>query len=239
MHLRSKTLISLTLVVVGVVSRAEASTIVYQNTTTAVGAFEFNGATLVGSDLAANIDINQLTLAAGTAGDSITSFSFTAENFSRGAVEARPTIYIWAADGAGGDPGTLLETLVLPDQTLAAGADTISVTVPSGLTVPASREIWAGIGFDNDNGASPITAAELDALGGLTFHPATVGADGPNAVFIGPGSAKTDPTVLGFGTANTANYGWTVQAAPTPEPSSFALLVLCVPAVLIFRSKGR
>lgn len=237
MNFGSKTLNLLALAIVGIVSRAEASTIVYQNTTTQVGAFEFNGAATVGSDLAANIDINELTLAAGSAGESIASLSFIAGNFNTGAVLARPTIYIWAANGAGGNPGTLLGSFVLPDQTLAAGStDTISETVPGGLTVPSNMEIWAGIGFDNANGASPITAAQLDALGGLTYHPATVGTDGPNAFFIGPGTAQTNPAVIAFGTANGANYGWTVQAtAATPEPGSLAMLVLGVPGLLIFR----
>src|SRR5580658_5097745 len=151
MHLGSRTPGLLVLAVVGIATRAEAGTIAYQNTTTAVGAFEFNGATTVGSNLAGNVDINELTLAAGSAGDSITSLSFIVDNFNNGAVEARPTMYIWAADGAGGGPGTLLGDFVLPDETLAAGTNTISYTLPDGLTVPSNMVIWAGIGFDNDN----------------------------------------------------------------------------------------
>jgi hypothetical protein len=189
-------------------------TIVYQNTTTQVGAFLFNGAATIGTDLAANIDINELTLASGSAGASITSLSFIAFNFNAAAVVARPVIYIWATDGAGGNPGTLLGKFVLADQTLAVGTNTISFTVPGGPIIPSNMQIWAGIGFDNDNGASPITAAQLNALGGLTYHPATVGTDGPNALFIPPGSALTNPAVNPFGATFGANYGWTVTAEP-------------------------
>jgi hypothetical protein len=225
MHIGSKALSVLTLATMGIASSAAAGigSVVYQNTTTQVGSFLFEGAAAVGTNLAANIDINQLTLAAGSAGLSITSLSFLAANFNAGAVEARPTIYIWAANGAGGNPGTLLGEFVLSDETLTTGINTINYTVPGGLLIPASLQIWAGIGFDNDNGASPITDAELSALGGLTYHPATVGTDGPNAVFLPPGSASSNPAVIPFGTASGANYGWTVTAALIVQPG------VCVP----------
>ena len=125
MRLKPRTFALVTLAIAGAISCAHASPIVYQNTTTQVGAFEFNGATTIGSDLAANIDLNQLTLASGSAGDSITSLSFLADNFNSVSVLARPTIYVWAANGAGGNPGTLLGTFALSNQTLAPGVDTV------------------------------------------------------------------------------------------------------------------
>jgi hypothetical protein len=73
------------------------ASIVYQDTTTQVGVF--NGAATIGSNLAANIDINLLTLATGSAGDSITSLSFLADNFNSVSVQAKSTIYVWAANG--------------------------------------------------------------------------------------------------------------------------------------------
>ena len=88
-------------------------------------------------------------------------------------------------------------------------------------------QIWAAIGFDNDNGASPITAAQLDALGGLTYHPATVGTDDAQALFISPPNfAVSNPAAFPFGAPFGANYGWTVDAvaAAVPEPASLALL---------------
>ena len=92
---------------------------------------------------------------------------------------------------------------------------------------------------------SPIefaTRAAIDALGGQTYHPATVGTDGPNAAFLPPGLALTNPPVIGFGTPNGANYGWTVQATPvqaTPEPGSLVMFVLGVPSLLIFRRRRK
>jgi hypothetical protein len=218
MHFQSKTLGLLALAIMGIGSRAAAATIVYQNTTTTVGAFEFNGAATVGTDLAANIDINLLTLAAGSAGESITSLNFIADNFNAGAIEARPTIYVWAPNGAGGNPGTLLGDFVLPNQTLAAGTDTITYVVTGLLAVPSDMEIWAGIGFDNDSGASPSSAAQLDALGGPTYHPATVGTDGPNAFFIGPGSGLTDPAVIASELRSAPITAGRSRPPPRPSP---------------------
>jgi hypothetical protein len=225
-HVRFRRLGLLAVAVTGIATRAQASAIVYQNTTNLTGTeFVFNGAATVGSDLAANIDINELALSPGSAGQFITSLSFLAANANAGAVEARPTIYIWAADGAGGIPGALLGDFALPIATLGAGIQELSFTLPgSGLLVPASMQIWAGIGFDNDNGTSPITAAELNDLGGLTYHPATVGADGADAYFLPPGASLNDPAAILFNSASGANYGWTVQAEATPEPSSLFLL---------------
>jgi hypothetical protein len=201
--------------------------IVYQNTTNPTGgSFAFNGATLTGSNLAANVDLNELTLAAGTAGEHITSLSFLAASFSTSSVEARPTMYVWAANGAGGNPGTLLGSFALPLETFAPDVQTtLSLAVPATLIVPADMQIWAGIGFDNDNGASAITAGELDSLGAFTYHPATVGTDGAQALFIPPPNfAVNNPGVIAFGASFGANYGWTVSAA-VPEPSTWALML--------------
>jgi hypothetical protein len=86
-------------------------------------------------------------------------------------------------------------------------------------------QIWAGIGFDNDNGLSAITATQLDSLGALTFHPATVGTDGATALFIAPPNfAVNNPAVSVFGSPFGANYGWTVSVVP--EPSTWAMLLI-------------
>jgi hypothetical protein len=212
----------------GGVGQAGAGTIVYQNTTNSLGGgFVFNGSTPVGSNLVANVDVNELTLQSGSAGMQITSLTLLAANFNTSAVQARPTMYIWAADGPGGAPGTLLGDFVLPTETFSSFQTTIGLTIPNNtVIVPASGQIWAGIGFDNNNGATPITAAQLNDLGAVSYHPATVGLDGPVAYFIPPTSPSNvnDPAVIVFDTNSTANYGWTVQATPVPEPATLTLL---------------
>ena len=234
-----KGLSPLALIAVGIVSNANAD-VVYQNTTNPTGSgFLFEGAATVGGNLAANIDINDLILAPGSAGEAISSLSFLAFNFNTVAVQARPTMYIWAADGAGGTPGTLLGDFVLPVTTFGAGAQqAISISTGNEPLIPGSMEIWAGIGFDNDNGVSPITASQLDAMGAHTYHPATIGTDGPDAYFLPPGESLNDPAAILFDTNSTANYGWTVQATATPEPQSAILLSTIVLGVaFVFRKR--
>jgi len=192
-----------------------AGTLAYQNTTSPTG-YEFNGAVPVGSNLSANVDINKLTLAPGFTGQAITSVSVLAYNYNPVAVEARPTIYIWAADGAGGNPGSLLGNFVQPLISMGAVSPVlISATLPgNAIVVPSNGQIWAGIGFDNGNAQSTITAALLNNLGAATFGPANVGTDGANTCFLPPGGATlANPTVITFVTNSTANYGWTVQTA--------------------------
>ena len=93
------------------------------------------------------------------------------------------------------------------------------------MIAPGNLTIWAGIGFDNDDGATPITAAQLNALGGSAYHPATVGTDGPQAYYIGPYASLSDPTIIACGTTFGENYGWNVQASvqsrlqPRPPPA--------------------
>lgn len=203
--------------------------VVYQNTTNPIGVdWHFNGTQQVGSNLAANIDINELTLAPGSSGMQITSLSFLAYNSGTNTVMARPTMYIWEANGAEGKPGTLLGDFVLPIATFDHGANTdLSFSVPNdALIIPGNMTIWAGIGYDNDDGATSITAAQLNALGGRAYHPATVGTDGPQAYFIGPASVSSDPAVTAFGTDFEANYGWKVQASAVPEPGSLLMLLI-------------
>src|ERR1700685_3936368 len=118
-HTNFNCLAILALAITGIVPSVDAAT-VYQNTTNPFGGgFLFNGATVAGQDLAANIDIDELTLAPPSSGESITSLSVIGTNFNTVAVDARPTLYLWAADGAGGLPSTLLGVFALPLTTFA------------------------------------------------------------------------------------------------------------------------
>lgn len=208
---------------------AHAAT-VYQNTTTSTGFVTlFNGAASVGGDLATNIDLNHLTLASGSAGMDITSLSFIDFNNNNVSVSARPVFYIYADNGSGGLPGTLLATYDLPLQTLSADAEqTLTFNTTSPLIVPSDGAIWAGIGFDNDLGASGITATQLNNLGGPNYFPATIGTAGAQAYFTAPGGATNNPTVSPYDATNGGDYGWTITASPTtaatPEPSSILML---------------
>lgn len=216
----------LTTCVFGAHLGARADTVIYQDTTNPTGTGTvFQGAT--NPAVGTNIDLNQLTMAPGSAGLSITSLSFLAFNDNSTSVQARPVMYVWADNGAG-QPGTLLGTFDLADTTLGAFAQTsVTYNVGGGLIVPSNGVIWAGLAFDNDGGASSITNAQLNALGGLNYSPATIGTAPTVGYFLGPGGATSNPST----TPNdilTPIFGWTVTASPvtaaTPEPSSILML---------------
>ena len=135
-------------------------------------------------------------------------------------------MYLWAGDGTGGLPGSLLGQFDLPLTTFAAGTETVSVsTAGSGVTVPSGLVLWAGLGYDNGNGASAITAAQLDVLGGPSFFPATVGTAAVNCYFVPPGSVLTNPAVIVCNTTSSEDYGWTVSAGPLPTSVAWAQAV--------------
>jgi hypothetical protein len=221
-----------------------ASSVLYDNTTTPVSGYAFLGATDVNGDLTTNIAINEVTVAAGTAGDQITSLEFQAvysSNITGVFVSARPVWSFWAADGPGGDPGTLLaqffsSRLVTFVATPACdcGGVVFDYNVSTPLLVPANGQIWVGLSFDNDYGASSITAAQLNNLGGVTFDPATVGKDSLEAFYVAPGAPLTDPTITQFAVGNQGNFGWSIVGSPAPatapEPRTFGMMLLGVPA---------
>src|ERR1035438_8188970 len=100
---------------------AAALTVIFQNTANPTGTgFSFNGAMTVGNNLIANVDINKLTFASGSSGKLISQLTLLAYSYNTVAVEAQPTLYLWATDGASGNPGTLLGSFVLPLTSFAA-----------------------------------------------------------------------------------------------------------------------
>jgi hypothetical protein len=217
--------------------------VLYQNTTNPTGgSIVFGGTAQFRDLLSTNVDINELTLAPGSTGLTIDSISFRAYNFNPVAVEVSTLVSIWEGDGPGGGPGSNVQMFGIENSQLAAESETIvTFTEPGrGLIVPDVMNFWFGVSFNNANGQSPITAAELNQLGALTYHPSTVGTDGPQAYFGPPGTFLPDPVVEPLGSAFGANFGWTIDGGiPTPEPASFVLLLIGTPAVAILQIRRR
>jgi hypothetical protein len=227
------------LIVIGLITvnltNAHAGTIVYDNTTTApISNISFNGATIVGANLIANMDADDIIVDASFAGHALTALTFLAFNPNTTAVTARPTFFLWAADGVGGNPGTFLEQYVLPVTTFAPGISLPLIVSDSSesVLIPSTGRFWAGVVFDDNNGTTGITPTQLDLLGGQVFNPPTVGtSDGLVAVFQPPalGPPNVDnPQVIPFQFGNNppVNYGWRFEAqAVVPEPSSLVLFL--------------
>lgn len=226
------------IVLTGGLSRAA---ILYQNVnldddplyiTQPVAGFLFGNPTNVSGDTMTNIDVNEVTMAPGSAGDQVTSLSFLIYNGNSAIPNLRLLLYVWAADGTSGNPGTLLGQFILappyingPEQ----GLLTYNVTTP--LIVPANGILWLGAGLDNDNGASTVTNTELENIGGLTFNPPSFGTDPLDASYISPGTPLTNPTLNDLATGYQGDFGWVVDGnqVAAPEPGTLGLMLFGVP----------
>jgi hypothetical protein len=207
-----------------------------------VAAFLFGSATDISGDTITNILVNQLTLTPGSAGDQITSLSFLLYSDDTDVADTRLLLYVWAPDGTSGNPGTLLgQFIIAPPYIAGPGESTLTYNVITPLIVPASGIIWVGAALDNDNGASSITDAQLDNIGGLTFDPPTVGTAPLDASYISPGTALTDPSLNFLTGGSQGDFGWTVTGdqAPAPEPGTLGMMLLGVPAgVFVWRRRS-
>ena len=208
---------------------AAAQTVVYDNTETAPVNYYvlFNGPVTYGSNTQANMDADHLALAPGSAGRSITTFVFEAYNPDVASTTARASVFFWADDGPGGNPGTYLTGLVLPVTTFTGMSVTPLTSVITGLTVPADGSLWAGIVYDDNNGTTGATPTQIGDLGGTVYDPPTVGSSGPGADFAYNQyyAGVNNPAIIpfDFGGQPPVNYGWRLTAA-VPEPSTVASL---------------
>ena len=127
--------------------------------------------------------------------------------FRIAAVTARPFLRFWNADGAGGGPGTYfspggapLDVTFGPTQLSPLGPNYLGVTLGAkSFQIPASEKLWVGIGFDDANGATGATPAQLRNLGFSLFDPPTVGSSADAMLLTNtPGSflGVNDPAVF-------------------------------------------
>lgn len=149
---------------------------------------------------------------------SITSFTFSVANFNTVAVSARARVRFYAADGAGGTPGTVITGFSFNPISFAASSVNTFTGNVAAFVLPAA--FWAGITFDNNTGGTGATAAQLNNLGQGIFDPPVVGSSGNIAFqttgagsFLANNPAGSTFNFTGLG-APIANFGW--EFIPTP-----------------------
>ena len=210
---------------------AGAQTTVYSNTTNFLGSgYAPAGATsATGSTL---MDADDLTLIPGSAGLTVSGFSFSLANFNTVAVTAAPTVSFYSTSASGG-PGTLLFAAQFNPLGPGAGSVGIYSYNPTGaglFTLPAGT-LWAGMSFSVSTGTA--TLAQLNNFGQGLFDAPTVGSstdgffetDNPSTTTSNPvGSFYPSP----FGGSPVANFGWSIRttAPPVPEASTTVSLGL-------------
>lgn len=191
----------------------------YSNLTNFLGqGFVNGGATLQGANTITRLVADDITPTGANAGASITQFTFSVANFNSVAVTVRPRVRFWFADGAAGAPGTYYN---LPGPVgfsfnpiaVNPGVVLLTATLTPNLFSMPGVPFWAGLTFDDNNGTTGATAAQLDGLGQGIFAPPTVGSS--NDVFFATTAAGNffnlaNPAgALGnLGGNPVANFGW-------------------------------
>ncbi|HXH60407.1 MAG TPA: PEP-CTERM sorting domain-containing protein [Fimbriimonadaceae bacterium] len=219
------------------VASAFAQTTVYDSTVGITGvAFAIGGATVVGSNTITSLAADDVTMTNLGSGMDIVAMQFAVANFDSVDVTFRPKVRMWLNDGALGAPGTYYNNPTAVDYTfspitVAAGfINVLGASIPAGLMTIPSGTIWVGIQFDNNNGTTGATAANLNNLGVVINSP-TVGSSA-DEIFASDTPASdlfnvANPSGLigDFGGVPKADLVWRFDAqAPVPEPASMVVL---------------
>ena len=202
-----------------------AQNVVYSNVNNFSGQGFINGGATSTAATGGTLLIADDITVVGGAGQSVTGFTFSVANFDAASVSARPRVRFWAADGAGGGPGTLLSGFSFNPITFTAGnTGLFNATIAAGqVVIPANGKFWAGIFFDGSG--TTATVAQINNLGQGVFDPPTLGSSansywisstpGSNLVNNPAGSLQTFST-------GTANFAWSFTVIP--EPGTWAMI---------------
>jgi hypothetical protein len=221
-------------VLVTAAAKSPGQVIVYDNTTnSSTNAFQNGGATDLSGDTITRYVADDITPLTGFAGRSITQFRLSVANLNTAAVTARPRVKFYLPDGTGSAPGTSFAMLNFPPATFNASSISLIVSgtlTPGVLVIPSSFSFfWAGVVFDDNNGSTGATQAQLNLLGQGLFNPPTVGSSVD--IFFN-GSTAGVPGDMPSGSLQNfqpggppANFGWQFQVAAVPEPGPLVMLL--------------
>ena len=177
------------------------------------------GATLQGTNTITKLLADDITPTGANAGSDVVQFKFTVVNFNTVPVSFRPRVRFWLADGPGGAPGTYYSVPAAVGYTFnpvtlnASSASIFTAGIPAGQFTMPGVTFWAGVTFDNNNGTTGATAAQLNNLGQALFHPPTIGTSA-DLFFITQAAGSFFPATSPSGALTNlggnppANFGW-------------------------------
>lgn len=161
-------------------------------------------------------------------GQSVLTLRFSVANLNTSTVSARARVRFYLDNGSGA-PGNYYTGFTFNALAFGSGVTTVtgSLAANAFLAVAPGTRLWAGIVFDNNNGATGATAAQLDNLGQGIFNPVDIGSSADSAFqttaagsFVANNPAGSS---FNFNGNPVANFGWEFVV---PAPSSLALLGL-------------
>jgi hypothetical protein len=210
----------------------------YSNVTSFLGSgVTHGGATLQGTNTITRLLAEDITPTGANAGYDVVQFRFTVVNFNTAAVTFRPRVRFWWADGAGGAPGTYYSVPVAVGYTFnpvmmnGLSASVFTANIPAGQFAMPGVTFWAGLTFDNNNGTTGASAAQLNNLGQALFNPPTIGTSA-DRFFITLAAGEFFGTNNPVGSLNNlggnppANFGWefTVDVPVGVEEQSWSTI---------------
>ncbi len=129
----------------------------------------------------------------------------------------------WLADGAGGGPGTLITLISFSPPTGSTSIDiapgiTIFQSAPLGALSfnVTSRNIWAGVSFDDNGGTSGATVADLNNMGVAIADPVDRGTSADLSFLTttnGAFGASNPPGTIGNTAGVPDRLGWEINGA--------------------------
>ncbi|MFO0815918.1 MAG: PEP-CTERM sorting domain-containing protein [Gemmatales bacterium] len=206
----------------------------YSNTTNFSGfAFANGGGGVIGANtitrLAADNIFFDPTI---NPGNSIVGFTFSVANLNTAAVSARARVRFY--NNNAGVPGTVIAGFSFaPISFTASQVSLFSATIAAGTVFvpPAGTPLWVGITFDNNNGGTGATLAQLNNLGQGIYNPPTIGSSTDNffltTTFGDFLSSNPAGALTNFGGTPVASFGWAFTVS-VPEPTTWALIGVSV-----------
>jgi hypothetical protein len=232
---------------------ADAQIVAYDNTVNSSGFFSPNGgAATSGTNTITTLVADDISVDSAFVGSTISQITFAVVNGNTADVTVRPRLRFYAADdttnsaGAGG-PGTVLAAYDLAPTTVTAGSGIVlNFTPPTGFAIPADTlgvgiNFWAGVTFDDNNGTTGITLAQLNNVGQSIYGPAVVGSSQDlffQSSAAGDFNSNSPPGgFFFFGGTPPADFYWQFQVAPVPEPGSLALCGIALAGIPAWRRR--
>jgi hypothetical protein len=190
------------------------------------------GAQLQGANTITRLLLDELSFDPMFGGASVGLVTFAFSNSNNVPIVASPRIRFYAADGPDRSPGTFLSGYTFDNQVFPANTVdffTFDAFLIAPFTLPLDDRIWAGITFDDTEGTSGATAAQLDNLGLGVFDPPSVGSSFDHffltaeaGSFFGVNNPAGE--FFDFEGTPVANFGWQIQtSAAAPEPGALSL----------------
>lgn len=207
---------------------------IYDNSTApaALGVYSAAGATAGATKVVADDTVP-------ISGGILNEFSFSVVNNNTVNVSARPRVRFWAADGAGGGPGTLIAGFSFNPITFTANtlnAFTTGQTLSANNINLPNAPMWWGMLFDNLSG-STATNAQLDLLGQIVIDPPSIGSSNPQTFWEATATGSnfvSNPAGTQLSLAGVAsNFFWEYQVVP--EPTSGLLVITGIAALMLRR----